>query len=139
MMYSQNRDEMRRAYAVVWEKYQRQAPLSSLEQDILAVILDHPDYLPALCGHAQDKDYDMAGGEINPFLHCALHLSIREQIHNDRPQGIKAAFVAQQENKMVHDVEHQFMQVLQDFLWDCQQTQNMPDENDYLARLLGAS
>ena len=84
MIFGQDRNELRKMYADAWQKRCNDEALSPLEGQIAAVIAEHPEYEPAVTGDL-DKDYTVADGETNPFLHMGLHLGIREQVATNRP------------------------------------------------------
>ena len=92
MFYSNNVSEVRLMYFTSWEKYNQKKALLPLEQQIVQVILDHPEYHLLLNNTPQHADhtYFPELGETNPFLHMGLHLAVREQVATDRPIGITA-------------------------------------------------
>jgi hypothetical protein len=135
MIFGQDRGELRRSYAVAWKKYCDAAPLTPLETQIAQVINDHPEYHEAVTGDLS-RDYAVAGGETNPFLHMGLHLGIREQVATNRPAGIAAVF----RNLATscgdpHDAEHSMIDCLAETLWEAQSQHQAPDEARYLERL----
>jgi hypothetical protein len=75
-------------------------------------------------------------GQTNPFLHMALHLSIRDQIRLNRPAEIYALF--QQATKKFnssHHAEHAFMEALAEILHQSQQDNAPPSEEAYLIKI----
>lgn len=135
MIFSQNRDDLRRMYADAWHKFTEQLPLTPLEAQIAAVIDEHPEYHAAVAGDL-DKDFNVEGAETNPFLHMGLHLGIREQVATNRPAGIRAIF-EQLAGRLggAHDAEHQMIDCLAEALWEAQRAQRQPDELQYLEQL----
>lgn len=123
-----------------WDKYQHKKPLTPLENEIVQVILVHPEYHKILeqSSQYQEHTYYPDLGEANPFLHMGLHLAVREQIGTDRPTGIQSIF-----NKLVKKyndplaVEHLIMDQLAECLWLSQKNNLPPDEQHYLEALSG--
>lgn len=135
MIFGQDRGELRRMYADAWQKQLEKQPMSALEAQIAAVIVDHPEYHDAV-SQDLDKDYTVEGAETNPFLHMGLHLGIREQVATNRPAGIRSEFerLAAQTGD-VHTAEHRMIDCLAEALWEAQRSQRPPDEAQYLENL----
>ncbi len=136
-MFSNDRGTMRQMYYQSWKKHHDKLPLSGLEQQIVAVIIDHPEYQSALTKPDQfvDKDYLPELGEVNPFLHLSLHLGLREQVATNRPSGIQTIFSTLSQQIGEHEAEHQMMHCLAELLWQAQQHGIPPDESLYIGRL----
>ena len=135
MIFGQDRNELRSMYASAWQKRVAGEPLSPLEDQIGAVIADHPEFQATLSGDLE-RDYPVASGETNPFLHMGLHLGIREQVATDRPAGIRALYgqlVARRGD--AHAVEHRMIDCLAEALWEAQRRNEPPDEIQYLENL----
>jgi hypothetical protein len=137
MLLSNQRDQLRRLWCQSWQRYRQNQPLEPLEREIVAVILDHPEYHPLLedSDRALTSDSSPIDGE-NPFLHLAMHLAIREQIATNRPQGIAALrqqLLARQQDPLA--VEHLMMDELGHALWQAQRNAQPPNEAEYLAAL----
>jgi hypothetical protein len=135
MIFSQDRNELRKSYAVAWQKYCDAAPLTPLEMQIAQVISDHPEYHAAVTGDLT-SDFTIEGGATNPFLHMGLHLGIREQVATNRPAGIAIVF----KNLATscgdpHGAEHSMIDCLAEALWEAQSQNQAPDEARYLERL----
>ena len=133
MFYGNTIEDTRQMFYSSWEKYQEKERLLPLEEQIVAVILEHPEYHALLASTPSSTAFspEVMGG--NPFLHMGLHLAIRDQITTNRPLGIKALFqekLATYENK--HDLEHLWMEQLAECLWQAQRTHAMPDEEAFL-------
>ena len=135
MIFGQDRNELRRMYADAWRKHAAEEPLSALEAQIATVIAEHPEYHDAVTGDL-DKEFTVAGGETNPFLHMGLHLGIREQVATNHPAGIRAVF-EQLAAKLgdAHEAEHRMIDCLAETLWTAQREQRPPDELQYLESL----
>ncbi len=136
MIFSQDRDELRRMYKDAWGKFCNRTPLTPLESQIAAVVEWHPEYHEVLTNQALDQDYTPEGGQSNPFLHMGLHLGVREQLATNRPAGIQAvhkALLARLGDP--HAAEHQMIDCLAETLWEAQSQNSAPDEQKYLERL----
>lgn len=139
MFYSNQRIELRRLFFDTWNKYQAQTPLEPVEQQLLQVIVEHPEYHQILSqpDHYIDKDYRPELGETNPFLHMSLHLGIREQISTNRPSGI--TLIYQQLLSKYHgahlEVEHIMMDILAEQIWEAQRNKTVPDEGKFMQQL----
>jgi len=134
-MFIQDREAGRLFFLDIWKKYQASIPLQALEELILGVILEHPEYHILLSNeeNALLQEYTPETGETNPFLHMGMHIAIREQIGSDRPGGI-AALYQQLLSKFAtaHDLEHRIMECLGEALWSAQRNNTLPDEAAYL-------
>lgn len=133
-MFTNDRQQLRKAWANAWNKAQQGQPLQPLEQQIVTVIKDHPEYQPQL--GQLEADYIPDDGQPNPFLHMGLHLALREQLSTDRPAGILACYQQLcQQTGSAHDAEHDMIECLAEALWQAQSRQTAPDEAAYLACL----
>lgn len=139
MFYGDTVQETRQFYFASWNKFKQNQALIPLEQQIVQVVLDHPEYQPILDQPEkyQDHTYYPEFGDTNPFLHMGLHLAIREQISTDRPAGIKQAYqnLLEKQSKPL-EVEHLMMDQLAECLWLSQKNNTAPDENSYLQALI---
>ncbi|HHT0594409.1 TPA: DUF1841 family protein [Legionella anisa] len=138
MFYGDTIQETRQMFFASWEKYQHQKLLSPLENEIVQVILAHPEYHKIIENQNkfQQQSYFPESGEANPFLHMGLHLAIREQIATDRPVGIHEIYknlIKKYNNSL--SVEHLMMDQLAECLWLSQKNNMPPDERQYLQRL----
>lgn len=139
MLFSNDRRQLRQVFFDVFSKFQQKKKLDPLEKQILAVILDHPEYHIGLSqpNNNLDQDFSTLHGQNNPFLHLALHLAIQEQIHTNRPAGIQIIY-QKLLSKNCGDrllTEHQMMECLEDVLWLAQKNQQMPDDEMFLKSL----
>ncbi len=134
-VFIQDRDAGRRFLLEIWKKYQASIPLQELEELVLGVILEHPEYHVLLSDEeaAMLQEYTPETGKTNPFLHMGLHIAIREQVGSDRPGGITALY-QQLLSKFAtaHDLEHRIMECLGEALWSAQRNNTLPDETAYL-------
>ncbi len=134
-MFGNDRNSLRQMFFSVWHKHQQQLPLEPMEAMIADIITLHPEYHAMLGDEVRflDRDYSPEQGESNPFLHMAMHISIREQLQTDRPAGIRTRYQQLLLNLAdPHEVEHQFMECLGQMLWEAQRQNRMPDEQAYL-------
>lgn len=135
MMYTNDRDAYRQAFFTAWQKHLKQLPLESVEAEVVAVILLHPEYHSFLAkpNTYQQQEFML---EENPFFHMSLHLALQEQISTNRPAGITHIH---QELLAIyinpHLVAHYMMQCLSQTLADAQQRGYAPDEASYLESL----
>ncbi len=123
-------------YADAWRKAQATEVLSPLEAQIAKVIEDHPEYQSELGDEALEASFTPAEGKTNPFLHMGLHLAIRDQVATDRPAGISNIFQELvKQYSSPHEAEHRMLDCLADTLWEAQNQNAPPHEQEYLARL----
>ena len=134
-----DRDSGRTFFLEVWEKHKKQLPLEALEQIVLDVILQHPEYHAILEKDEKEisaMEFRPEMGMTNPFLHMGMHITIQEQIGSNRPPGITALY--QQlllKYPSAHDLEHRMMESLGETLWLAQRNNTLPDEAHYLEQV----
>jgi len=138
MFYTNNRNQLRQFYYDTWQKHKTHQALNDLEKQILAIMLEHPEYQNTFENNAttSTQDFSETLGQANPFMHMGLHLAVRDQIALDQPPGIQQLF-QQQLNKgqKPHDLEHQIMDILAEQLWQDTQAQKPLDMANYLENL----
>ena len=138
MFYGDDVHDTRRLFFSSWQTYRQNLPLSPLEQQLVEVIVEHPEYHALLEAKPaqQDKSFFPELGQTNPFLHMGLHLAIRDQIATNRPTGITDIYhqLIKKYGDRLH-VEHLIMDPLVECLWQAQRNQSMPDESAYLSAL----
>ncbi len=136
-MFSNDRTELRKVFYDCWQQKQDGQTLDALQQMIVSVIEQHPEYHSLLEKNANiDRDYHPAQGETNPFLHMSMHIALIEQISTDRPPGIRDSH--QQLTKSLgspHQAEHRMMDCLSEAIWQAQRNNAMPDEAAYMTCL----
>lgn len=138
MFYGDTVQETRHMFFSSWDKYLKKTPLSPLENEIVQVILIHPEYHHFLENPAKfhEHAYYPEFGETNPFLHMGLHLAIREQIATNRPAGIEVVYDDLiDKHKDIMTVEHLMMEQLAEYMWLSQKNNMPPDEEGYLNSL----
>jgi len=132
-MFGNDRTALRQVFVEAWRKYQSRLPLEPLEALVADVVAAHPEYHALLTNAELDQEYTPERGETNPFLHMALHVSLREQLTSDRPPGIAAVIrqLARQKGDL-HQAEHLLLECLGRVLWEAQRNNRLPDEAAYL-------
>jgi hypothetical protein len=134
-MFGQDRNQMRQVFLRAWKKHNENQPLEPLEELVVSILGQHPEYQPLLENEdkALARDYLPESGETNPFLHMGMHIAIHEQLSTDRPAGIAGLFqqLVMQAGEP-HVAEHQVMDCLGEMLWRSQRDGRMPDEQAYL-------
>jgi hypothetical protein len=136
--HDQDRSGLRRHYVEAWRKHRSGTPLEPLEDQLVTLIEQHPEYHPLFEDDEQalGRDYTPESGQSNPFLHLGLHLAIREQVATDRPAGIAAVHCELSRNLGdAHAAEHRMLEKLGEALWLSQRTGRPPDEAAYLESL----
>lgn len=137
MLFTNDRQQMRRFFFETWQKYQAKQILSAMEQQLISIINAHPEYHYIF--NAPEKylvyDYCPELGEHNPFMHLSLHMGLLEQITTNRPAGIITLYQNLcQQLADSHQAEHAMIDCLAQGLWKMQQGQTY-SEQDYLADL----
>ena len=138
MLYTQDRTQQRQFLANAWQKFLDKQVLDPLETQLTQVIEMHPEY------HAYindiDSNYLPEQGEVNPFLHINLHLSLREQLSINQPLGIQDYY--QQilhKVKDPHEVEHKMMDCIAEMIFSSQKNNTAMDHQAYIDCLKGAN
>jgi hypothetical protein len=135
-MFNPSREEVRRFFCDAWQKHLAKSVLTPIEIIAVDWIVDHPEYQEQLTDAeaALAQDYSPDGGQSNPFLHLAMHLSISEQISVDQPPGIRKAYDALARRlDSPHEAHHQMMECLGEMLWQSQRSGLPPDGDHYIA------
>lgn len=135
-LFNPSRDQVRQFFFDTWAKYKQTQTLTELEAIALQVIQMHPEYHKVLDAPERfmEQAYFPEMGEINPFLHMSLHLSVLEQIAINQPIGIANAY---QSLKLKHgsemDAQHDLMDCLAETIWQAQRASQPPDSQAYIA------
>ena len=137
MFENSNRDSLRQFYIDSWQKSKNNIALNPLEQQIVAVIREHPEYHRFLdrTETALQQDFNPEMGESNPFLHMGMHIGLMEQISTDRPTGIRELYQKISVKLGNHDAEHRMMDCLAEAIWTAQKNQRPPDDAAYFTCL----
>lgn len=142
-MFNPSSDDVRRFFCEAFRKSRANEILSPIEAMAADWIRHHPEYADVLgdVDTALARDYAVAGGATNPFLHLSMHLSIDEQISIDQPRGIRdAATALTLKLDSAHEAHHRIMECLGEMLWNAQRLGLPPDGDAYVEsvkRLLG--
>lgn len=131
-MFDLNKTSFRQQFLQVWEKHQNKSVLTPLEEQILTVIVAHPEYHEIIENLESSDEKDMS----RAFMHMSLHLALMEQISTNRPHGIQDLFVTQiQKGQYPHKLEHLMMDVLGQFMWEMARDNKAPNDERYLEKL----
>lgn len=134
-MFGNDRSQLRQIFYDAWGSYKAKRALEPLQQMISQIILMHPEYHALLDDPEAnlEKEYFPEQGEVNPFLHMAMHISVYEQLSTQRPEGINAIHTRLVKlHTDPHLVEHKMMECLSEMIWQSQKTGSPPDEQTYL-------
>ena len=137
-LFGSDRDSLRAHFFRVWSKMEAAEAMEPLEAIIAEVIGMHPEYHAVISDPELnlDRDWHPEDGETNPFLHMALHISIKEQLMTDRPPGIVARFNAISAGQPdSHAAEHEVLEALAETLWEAQSQGAPPDLDAFVSRL----
>ncbi len=138
MFYGDKIQDTRQMFFSSWQKYRQKQPLLPLEQQVVDVIIAHPEYHIMLDAPAglKDQAYLPEMGQTNPFLHMGLHLAIRDQISTNRPAGVSNIYkrLLRKYTDLLM-VEHLMMENLAECLWQAQRSHSAPNEKNYLDAL----
>jgi hypothetical protein len=132
-----SREDLRKVYLAAWRKHRQRLPMEPLEAQIVGVIEEHPEYHELLDDPdtALTTDFSPESGRVNPFLHMAIHLAIRDQVATDRPAGIRAAYKTLSRRRGALDAEHAIGEHLAKLIWQAQRSSQPPDVDAYLRRV----
>lgn len=135
-MWTNNRYAYRDFFYATWDKYHRREVLTSLENQLLEIILLHPEYQFIFANDSlKAQDYFPELGDINPFLHLSLHLGLKEQLATNRPLGIQAIYARLLEQKQdPHLVQHLMMEQIAEMIHGASKGAVL-DDATYLAGL----
>jgi Hypothetical protein RSc1001 len=102
------------------------------------VIEIHPEYHKLI--NNVESEYFPEQGEVNPFLHINLHLSLREQFSISQPQGINEYY-----QKILgkvqdpHEAEHLMMDCIAQMIFSSQKNNTPMDHQAYIGCLKSIS
>lgn len=129
---------MREVYFKAWRKIELNEPLDPIEKQIAQLMHEHPEYKEIFSQPEKYSDYQFAdeNGEMNPFLHLGLHLSIHEQVATNRPKGITSVYKDLVDNfGDAHHAEHHIMDILAENVLHIVKSNQMVDDKNYLKQL----
>jgi hypothetical protein len=134
-MFNPSQEDVRRFFCEAFRKQRANEVLTPLEAMAADWINHHPEYHDVLSDidTALARDYAVAGGATNPFLHLSMHLSIDEQNSIDQPPGIRAA-ATELTLKLdsAHEAQHRIMDCLGEMIWNAQRNGQPPDALAYM-------
>ncbi|MCH9746142.1 MAG: DUF1841 family protein [Proteobacteria bacterium] len=131
MLYTQDRTEQRKFLANAWKKFLDRKPLDPLEGQLTKIIELHPEYHSLISN--VESDYFPESGEVNPFLHINLHLSLREQLSINQPLGINDYYQKiLSKVKDPHQVEHLMMDCIAQMIFSSQKNNTAMDHQAYI-------
>lgn len=134
MLYTQDRTGQRKFLTNAWQKFLDKKTLNPLEAQLIQVIEIHPEYHP-LINNIQ-LDYFPEQGEVNPFLHINLHLSLREQLSINQPIGIKNHYQKiLTKIKDPHETEHRMMDCIAEMIFSSQKNNTPMNHQAYICCL----
>lgn len=134
-MFNPSREEVRRFFFDVWQRYRDATPLSGIQAAALEVVLKHPEYHALLeqPDRYVERDYPAEHGETNPFLHMSMHLALSEQLSIDQPTGLGTQY-----RRLLdkfgerHEAEHAVIDCLAEMIWHAQRANAAPEAAIYL-------
>lgn len=131
MLYTQDRTQQRQFLANAWQKFLDKKALDPLEDQLTQVIEMHPEYHKLI--NDVESEYFPEQGEVNPFLHINLHLSLREQLSINQPTGINE-YYQKILNKVQdpHEVEHKMMDCIAQMIFSSQKNNTPMDHQAYI-------
>jgi hypothetical protein len=133
-MFTPSSHDVRRFFCEAFRKQRAGEILSPMDAIAADWIAEHPEYHAVLADpdSAVARDYSVEGGQANPFLHLAMHLSIAEQVSIDQPPGIRAACNTLTARLGAHEAHHQIMECLGEMIWKSQRDAAQPDTAAYV-------
>lgn len=139
MFYGSDRSSLRKKFFDAYNKFEAKQPLDAIEQIIIRVIQNHPEYAEVFTkqGFYLNKDYHVEMGETNPFLHMSSHIGLNEQLSTNRPKGIGKIYQDLLANSglSAHQIEHKMIDIMMEVLWQAQRDNTMPDDKVYIKKL----
>lgn len=124
------RQNTRFVFFNAWRKKRKGEALEALEQQIVMLIEQHPEY-HTFFSDEKNIEHDFAGEKrvVNPFLHLGMHLAIGDQLALQQPPGIREIYQKLAHHYGdVHDAEHHIMNCLAYWM---QQPQPQGETLDY--------
>lgn len=134
-MFNPSRDEVRNFFFDTWRKHNAKEIMTPLETQALDWLLEHPEYHALLNNpdKYRGQDYLPEFGEVNPFLHLSLHLSVTEQVSIDQPPGIRAEYERlARKHGSFHEAAHDVLECLGETVFTAQRNGLPPDGAAYL-------
>ena len=131
MLYTQDRSEQRKFLSAAWQKFLNKQVLDPLEDQLTKVIEIHPEYHMLI--QNIESDYFPEQGEVNPFLHINLHLSLREQLSINQPHGIQEIYKKiLGKTRDTHKTEHLMTDCIAEMIFSAQKNNTPMDHQAYV-------
>jgi len=137
-MFNPTRDEARQFLFEAWRKHCHGELLTPLENMAAQAIERHPEFHGLLADPEGnlDRNHFPGMGEINPFLHLMMHLSIEEQLSIGQPHGVREEFARlTRKRHSEHEAQHAMMECMAEMIMQAQRSGTAPDAAVYLACL----
>jgi len=135
-MFSPSQADVRRFFCSVYAKARTGVAMEAIETLAAQWMDEHPEYAEEFADEAAALRTmgEVREGQVNPFLHVSMHLSISEQCSIDQPRGIRQAVeLLTRKRDSLHHAHHEAMECLGQMLWESQQAGRPPDGNAYIA------
>jgi hypothetical protein len=134
-LYNPSRDQARQFLFDTWAKFKQHQVLTDLEKIAVEVMQMHSEYHIILDSPERyiNQQYFPEMGEINPFLHLSLHLSVIEQIGINQPIGIRGVYdKLRHQHNDAHLAQHDILDCLAETIWQSQRNSQPLDSTYYL-------
>ena len=134
-MFEPSQADVRRFFCSVYAKWREGQPMDALETLASQWVAEHPEYHADFSNvdAALERMYEVKDGQINPFLHLSMHLSVSEQCSIDQPRGIRQAVeLLTAKRDSLHDAHHETMDALGQMIWESQRSGRPPDGHAYI-------
>jgi hypothetical protein len=134
-MFEPSQADVRRFFCSVYAKWRSAQPMDALETLASQWVAEHPEYHADFSDveAALERMYEVKDGQVNPFLHLSMHLSVSEQCSIDQPRGIRQAVeLLTARRDSLHTAHHETMDALGQMIWESQRSGRPPDGNAYI-------
>jgi len=134
-MFEPSQADVRRFFCSVYAKWHTVQPMDALETLASQWVAEHPEYHADFADEAAalERMYEVKDGQVNPFLHLSMHLSVSEQCSIDQPRGIRQAVeLLAARRDSLHDAHHDTMEALGQMIWESQRSGRPPDGQAYI-------
>jgi hypothetical protein len=134
-MFEPSQADVRRFFCTVYAKWRDSQPMDALETLASQWVAEHPEYHADFSDvdAALERMYEVKDGQVNPFLHLSMHLSVSEQCSIDQPRGIRQAVeLLTARRDSLHTAHHETMDALGQMIWESQRSGRPPDGQAYI-------
>ena len=134
-MFEPSQADVRRFFCMVYAKWRDGQPMDALETLASQWVAEHPEYHADFSDvdAALERMYEVKDGQVNPFLHLSMHLSVSEQCSIDQPRGIRQAVeLLTARRDSLHSAHHETMDALGQMIWESQRSGRPPDGQAYI-------